>query len=114
MAYPEALRESIERVRSTLHVMDSKSAGLSSEAVEELKRSVDDLRRGVWAILTSRHSGSYEEFLARIRVRRATESCEELLAELYAGTLDAETPGLFSFFASLSEVMKVHRLTHNE
>lgn len=106
MADQQELREVIDRVRSALHILEGDAAQHSSEAAHDLKRSVDDLRRGVWAILTTRHSGNYEDFLARIRVRRATESCEDVLAELYAETLTADTPGLFSLYATLSELRK--------
>jgi len=103
----EQLREQTDRVRSVLNILEADLGAdqHSAEGARDLGHAVDDLRRTVWAVLTARHSGDYDSYLARIRVRRAAESCEDVLAELYAGTLLAETPGLFTLYAALSEIL---------
>jgi hypothetical protein len=92
-----------------LEVLDARAdAGEHpAEGVRDLGLAVDDLRRSVWAVLTTKHSGSYADFLARIRVRRATECCEEMLAELHAETVTRNTPGLPVFQATLKELAKL-------
>ncbi|UCD23815.1 MAG: hypothetical protein JSW51_12380 [Gemmatimonadota bacterium] len=105
----EDLKKGIQHIRKALDVLEAKAgqADRPSEGVRDLGLAVDDLRRGVWATLTSRHSGNYQDFLARIRVRRATESCEEILADLHAETVTANTPGLPVLHATLKELVKL-------
>ncbi len=111
MTSQEELREQMDRVRSILNILqaDASAGQHPAEGARDLGKAVDDLRRTVWAVLTARHSGDYDSYLARIRVRRATESCEEVLAELYAGTLTPDTPGLFTLYAAISEILGLQR-----
>jgi hypothetical protein len=76
------------------------------EAVRDLGLAVGNVRRSTWAVLTSAHSDNYENFLARLRVRRATETCEEVLSDLYADTVPATAPGLDLFQAALRELAR--------
>ena len=103
----EDLKKGIQHIRKALDVLESKVDDRPSEGVRDLGLAVDDLRRGVWATLTSRHSGNYQDFLARIRIRRATECCEEVLADLHAETVTLNTPGLPVFHATLKELIKL-------
>jgi len=109
VARHEELRDEIDRVRSALNILETGMAGGddTSEAARDLGLAVDNLRRSVWAVLTTKHSGDYDGFLGRIRLRRAREICEEVLAELYAGTITVDTPGLFLFHEALRDVMQI-------
>jgi len=102
----EELKRGIGQIRKALDLLDAFKGAResSSEGVRDLGLAVDNLRRGVWAVLTTRHSGNYDDFLARIRVRRATECCEDVLADLHAETVTKNTPGLDVFHATLRQV----------
>lgn len=108
MATSQDLAASIAQVRGALDVLDARGIGEErrSEIARDLGVAVDNLRRTVWAVLTTKHSGDIESFLARIRMRRATEICEEALADLYAGTVSLETPGLFEFHLALTDLTR--------
>ena len=108
MAADSDLSASIAQVRGALSVLDAKGIGEEqrSEIARDLGVAVDNLRRTVWAVLTTKHSGDFESFLARIRMRRAREICDEALADLYAGTVPVETPGLFEFHMALSDLAR--------
>ncbi len=110
MSY-EDLRKGVAQIRNALDVLDARAApgGRPAEGVRDLGLAVDNLRRSVWAVLTTRHSGSYSDFLARIRIRRATECCEEMLADLHAETVTLNTTGLPVFQGTLKELAKLTR-----
>jgi hypothetical protein len=108
MSYDD-LRRGVGQIRTALDVLEAtvEKSNRPSEGVRDLGLAVDDLRRSVWAVLTTRHTGNYQDFLARIRIRRATESCEEMLADLHAETVTSNTPGLPVFHATIRELVKL-------
>lgn len=99
----------IEELRDVLSVAESFLAldQMPPERVKNLGHAVDNLRTSVWVALRARHAGEQDELLARMRVRRAIDTCDEVLADLYAGTLTASTPGFFVFHATLQELSQV-------
>jgi hypothetical protein len=103
------LKKYIEELRDVLSVAESFLAldQMPPERVKDLGHAVDNLRTGVWVALRARHAGEPDELLARMRVRRAIDTCEEVLADLYAETLTAATPGFFVFHATLQELSQV-------
>jgi hypothetical protein len=103
----EDLRKGVAQIRKALDSFDAGVGSRPAEGIRDLSLAVDNLRRSVWAVLTTRHSGNYEDFLARIRVRRATECCEEVLADLHAATVTSDTPGLPVFHATMRELAKL-------
>ncbi len=105
----EKLRTEIDQLRSALKAVDAAVAtgDPSPEALQDLGLEVDSLRKSLWAGLTSKHSGDYTAFLGRIRVRRAIETCEDVLADLYAETLPPNIPGLEVFSATLGELAEL-------
>jgi hypothetical protein len=105
------LRDGLAELRATLDALDQRG-GSTQQAVEELRLlglAVDNLRNNLWAILTARYTKDYEGFLARIRVRRASETCEDVLADLYAETITPNMPGLDVFHATLREIDVIAR-----
>jgi hypothetical protein len=56
--------------------------GLPREAVEDVKRAVDDLRLRVWANLTASGSPDAEAVLLRFRLRRAIDVCRQVDQDL--------------------------------
>ncbi len=105
----EKLRTEINQLRSALKAVDDGLATgePSPEALQDFGLAVDNLRKSLWAGLTSEHSGDIGAFLGRIRVRRATETCEDVLADLYAETLAPNTPGIEVFSATLAELAEL-------
>jgi hypothetical protein len=110
------LQIGIDEIRRALTKFD---AGLSfgehpSEGVRDVGLAVDNLRRSTWAVLTTRHSGDYDAYLARIRIERATDACEDLLSDLYAEAVAPNMPGLKTFHAVLESLVKICQEDPNE
>ncbi len=103
----DVVRKDLEVLRSTLAMIDVDIAAedLPRDAVEAFGKAVESVRSSVWAVLTDRQHGRYEQFLARMQVRRATEICDGVLSDLVAGTLAQNTVGLAVFQATLSELV---------
>ncbi len=102
------LQRGIDEIRRALAKLD---AGLSrgghpSEGVRDVGLAVENLRRSTWAVLTARHSGDYDAFLAKIRIHRASEACEDLLSDLYAEALPPNMPGLRAFHTALKDLVE--------
>lgn len=101
----EEIRKCIDAVRSSLNVLDASSgAGQPAEGLRDLTQAVTNLRSSIWAVLEGEHAGDYDAFLARVRVSRATDLCEEVLSDLYAGTLVPTAPGIEVFRGALREL----------
>ena len=104
----DEVRRHIDAVRSALNVLDASpgAANHSTEGLRDLARAVDDLRSSIWAVLEGEHAGDYEGFLARVRVSRATGLFEDVLSELYAGTVTPGAPGIEVFRTALRELRR--------
>ena len=107
----EELGKCIRQLRSALNIIDADIAlgEPPAEAVQALVRAVDNVRTSVWAVLSAEHSGDYQSFLSRIRVHRATETCDEILADLYAEALPPNILGLELFHATLRELSRMFK-----
>jgi len=104
----DEIRRRIDAVRSALNVLDA-SPGVSNhpaEGLRDLAQAVDDLRRSIWAVLEGEHAGDYPSFLGRVRVSRATDLCEDVLSDLYTGTLAPNAPGIEVFRSTLRELKR--------
>ncbi len=103
----DVVREDLEVLRSTLAMIDFDIAAedLPRDAVEAFRNAVESVRSSVWVVLTDRQHGHYEQFLARMQVRRATEICDGVLSDLVAEALPQNTVGVAVFRATLSELM---------
>ena len=102
----EDLLKAISELRSALYIIeeDLTLEKPGPEAVEALTEAVDNLRGTVWTVLSNQHAGKHEQLLARVRVRRAIELCDEVLSDLYTETLTKSTPGLSVFHATLKDL----------
>ncbi len=103
----DVVRKDLEVLRSTLEMIDADIAAeeLPPDAVQAFTSAVESVRGSVWVVLTDRQDGQYEQFLARMQVRRATEICDDVLSDLVAETLPKNTVGLAVFQATLSELV---------
>ncbi len=103
------IQNGIDELKSALGIVDiqiSKGAA-SPEGVRDLGMAVDNLRTSIWIMLKAENQDDYEGLLGRTRVRRAVETCEDILSDLYAGSLSASTPGLEVMHATLLELWEV-------
>ena len=100
------VRARIHQVRAALNALEKSMdrAEQLPEGVRELSRAVDGVRRSIWAVLEAQHTSDYPSYLGRVRVNRATDTCEEVLSDLYASAVAANTPGAEIFRATLREV----------
>ncbi len=106
----DELRTGLDKLRSALNIVEMEIAAAaaepSQEAVRALGTALNGVRTNVWAVLTAEHADDYDQYLAKVRVRRARETCEEVLADLYADTIPLNMPGLEVFGVTLRELSK--------
>lgn len=102
----DELRKRLAELRSKLKIIDGElgHGKTPPEAVAEVEKAVSTVRSNIWALLAAQHSDDYQTYLGRIRVRRATETCEEVLADLHADTLAPSAPGIEVLHATLHEL----------
>ncbi len=96
-------------MRSKLNIIDAEmDLGEAPDgAVRAVEKAVSTLRSNIWILLSAQHADDYQSYVGRIRVRRATELCEDILADLHAETLLPQTPGLRVFHATLHELSRM-------
>ncbi len=107
----DALRKGLGELRSKLEVFDAElGQGQSTpENIRAVEQAVSAVRNNLWELLAAQHSGDYQSYLGKTHVRRATETCEDVLAELHAETVLPTTPGLDAFHAALRHVSEYCR-----
>jgi hypothetical protein len=107
----EALQKGISQLRGGLDLVlaQSSSGDRLQEGMRDLGIAVDNVRTTLWTILKEKHPRGYEALLGRMRVRRAIDTCEEILADVRAETMNANTPGFKVFQATLHELSDVCR-----
>ena len=105
------LRRGMDELRSALNIIEEGSSISAPPAagLRDLGQAVDNVRKSAWAVLTAEHSGDYQGFLAKIRVRRAIELCQDVLTDLYSDTISPDMPGLAVLTATLTELSSACR-----
>lgn len=84
-----SIGDHLARLNIALQGLETRTTrGTPVDELSEVKRSLDDLRLRVWALLKAPHDRDPASFEERFRVRRATELCVRLTADLRAGLLD--------------------------
>ena len=108
MRNEELLQTSLDGWRSKLAIIDAEMAPghPPAEVLRAIEQAVSAVRRDIWVLLTARHAHDIQSYTSKIRIRRATQMCEEVLADLHAETLPPNTPGLEVFHATLRELSK--------
>ncbi len=111
MRNDELLQTSLDGLRSKLDIIDAEMARghPPAEALTAVEQAVSAVRRDIWVLLTAQHAHDIQSYTSKIRVRRAREMCEDVLADLHAETLPPNTPGLEVFRATLRNLSKVWR-----
>ncbi len=96
----DELTKGIRQLRDTLSMLDAnETRNTIPNAAEDIGLAVDDLRRSLWAVLTTVHTGDADAYLRETRVRRTCEVCSDILADVYAGGLNPHDAGLGEFRA---------------
>lgn len=115
MAEP-SVTQLIATLNSTLRAIEVRLAfGRSPiEGFEEFKSVVDDMRHRLWGLLSTT-GNDYRNFQERFRIRRATELCRGLGADLRSGSVSgrhSELPLLRQSTAELAQsIEQARRLT---
>ncbi len=102
----DELRRGLEELRSKLNIIEAEmdQGQPPEQAVRAVEQAVSEVRSNIWILLTAEHADDYDRYVGKIRVRRATEACEDILADLHADTLPPQTVGLAVFHATLREL----------
>lgn len=99
------LQNHIDKLREALKMLPvNGDSGLPREGLTDLGLAVDGVRKSVWGVLIAEHTGDYHDFLGKIRVRRATETCHDVMTDLQNHDLTPTTPGFEVFHATLREL----------
>ena len=96
----------LAEVRTALELLEvSRAPGDElSEGVRDLALMVDQLRQSIWAVLTAEFAGDLAGFVGRIRVRRANALLKGVLADVHAGAMPRNMPGLTEFRDTLEKL----------
>ena len=102
----------VPSIRATLQAVEAQLAapGLPRDAMEDVKRAVDDLRLRVWANLTASGATDPEAVLLRFRLRRAIDTCHQVNQDLNNYPPGANQRELLELLALTRHLMQ--RITH--
>ena len=101
-------QQDIAELRSALAALGAQlTRGLTPhENLRDLQNAVDGLRSSLWIVM-QQHYDDEPALLSMMRVRRATETCAEVLTDVEAGTVTTETNGFAVFHATLRELAEL-------
>ena len=110
----ETLKAQVDNLKSTLQAIEGELAQreVPKEGLEDLKRAVDNIRRTVWALITAAESpDDYEIVLARFRLNRAMELCQQVVLDINASFIPIDSAELRRFHVTMKgTVDRVERL----
>jgi hypothetical protein len=110
MAEP-SIADQIATLNSTLRAIEVRLAlgRAPVEGLEDLKSALDDMRLRLWGLLGAVDGEDYKRIQERFRIRRATEMCRGLGADLGVGSVSgryAELTGLREAAAELRHTIE--------
>jgi hypothetical protein len=79
----------IRTIRATVQSIETRlqRGNVPDDGLADPKAAIDDARLRLWAAISARSSAEPQAVLLRFRLRRATEICLSVVADLQAGTL---------------------------
>jgi GTPase len=82
----------VAAMRATVQSIEAKlrQGHLPQDGLDDLKSAIDDARLRLWAVITAAGSPDPDAVLRKFKLRRATEICRGLTADLETGTLGAD------------------------
>jgi hypothetical protein len=86
-----APESTIRTIRATVQSIETKlrHGNFPEHGLDDLKAAIDDARLRLWAVMSAADSPAPADVLLRFRLRRATEICRAIAADIEAGTLGA-------------------------
>ncbi|UCG87451.1 MAG: hypothetical protein JSW71_02590 [Gemmatimonadota bacterium] len=102
------LNEVIRQLKEALDRIDLSLAweNLPVAAIEEFKMVLDDVRTSLLALVAAGGPSDYNRSLRRLRMRRATQICENTLASLVGGTITPRTPEYAELKSTATETLE--------
>jgi hypothetical protein len=94
------IRATVQAIENKLHRGD-----LPEEGLADFKAAIDDARLRLWAVIGAVSSSEPEALLLRFRLRRASEICRNVIADLDAGTLGAHQRELLELRETAREMV---------
>lgn len=84
-----SLADQVTTLNSTLRAIEIRVAQgrPPGEGLEDFKSALDDMRLRLWGLLSAAGGDDYHGFQERFRIRRATEMCRGLGADLATGAI---------------------------
>ncbi len=84
--------EQIAGLYATLMAIEERASRgeVATEAMEDFKSSVDEMRLRLWALLSARSSSDYQAFIERFRIRRTRDMIRLLDDDLSSGKVDLD------------------------
>jgi hypothetical protein len=81
--------DTIRTIRATVQAIESKlrRGDLPEEGLADFKAAIDDARLRLWAVISVGGSSDPQALLLRFRLRRASEICRSVIADLDGRTL---------------------------
>jgi hypothetical protein len=82
-----APESTIRTIRATVQSIEAKlrHGQLPEEGLADLKAAIDDARLRLWAVISAADSSTPDDVLRRFRLRRATEICRGVAADVGGG-----------------------------
>jgi len=111
-----SIGDHLGRLNIALQALETRATrgSMPVEELSEVKRSLDDLRLRVWALLKAPHDRDPATFEERFRVRRATELCVRLTADLRAGLLNSEHPEFADLWIATMDLSQAIHTARNQ
>ena len=102
------LSEAIQELKAALDRIELSLAwdNLPVVAIEEFKMVLDDVRTSLLALVAAGDASDYSRSVRRLRLRRATQVCDNTLASLVAGTITPRTPGYAELKSEATETLE--------
>jgi hypothetical protein len=104
---PTTPDSTIRTVRATVQAIEDKlrRGDLPEEGLADFKAAIDDARLRLWAVISVVGSSEPEARLLRFRLRRASEICRNVIADLEAGTLGQQQRELLELRETAREMV---------
>jgi len=75
-------------------------------AIEEFKMVLDDVRTSLLALVSAGGASDYNRSVRRLRMRRATQVCDNTLTSVVDGTITPKTPGYAELESGATETLE--------
>ncbi len=100
------LAQRVQDLKNALTSIETEVKGGKTppEGLEDLKAVVDNVRLSLWAILSSAQADDYEAFIGAFRLRRGTDICQQILADIRAGNVNGASPEFVDFKGIVEEL----------